>query len=103
MGLSGRNGNWAFMSLFLSHGLTAVVTVYLAVRGGAWLDQRLGTSPLALVVLVVLVVGANLHLLVKDMLMEAEKQDRARRRPPGGGGRAPGQTTPTDDRGGSRE
>ncbi len=92
----GQNGgNWAYVNLFLAHGLTAAVTVYLAVRGGAWMDQRLGTSPWLLLVAVVLVIAANLHLLIKDVLAEAERQERASR---GRGRGAPGQTRKADGR-----
>lgn len=81
------NGQWSYLSLFFSHGLTAALTLYVAVRGGDWLDRRLGTSPLFLAVLVLLVLGANLHLLIKDIMAEAEKQDRPPRgRPEQGSG-----------------
>lgn len=76
-----RNGDYAYLSILFAHGLTAALTLYLAVSGGNWLDRRLGTSPLFLIVLSFLVVGANLCLLVKDMLAEMEKRDR----PPRGG------------------
>lgn len=82
-----RDGNYAYLTILFSHGLTAALTLYLAVQGGNWIDRRLGTSPLFLIILIILVVGANLRLLVKDILAELEKQDR----PPRGGssGRAP--------------
>ncbi len=76
------NGNWSSLSLFFAHGLTAALTLYVAVRGGDWLDRHLGTSPLFLVVLVSLVLVANLRLMVKDLMAETEKQDRTRRRGP---------------------
>ncbi len=74
-----RNGNNAYLTLFLSHGLTAAISIYLAVRGGHWLDRRLGTSPLFLALLVLLVIGANVHMLIKEVLAEF---DRRAPRPP---------------------
>lgn len=68
-----RNGNYAFLGLVLSHGVTMAITLYLAVLGGNWLDAKFGTTPLFLAVLVVLMAGANLHLLVKDVL-EADRK-----------------------------
>lgn len=79
----GNGGGLAYLSIFFAHGLTAAFTIYLAVRGGSWLDGRLGTSPWMLIVLVLLVVAANLHLLVKDVLAEADRQDRRSRPGPG--------------------
>lgn len=76
-----RDGNFAYLNILFAHGLTAAFTLYLAVVGGNWIDRRLGTSPLFLILLSILVVAANLRLLVKDMLAELEKQDR----PPRGG------------------
>lgn len=73
------NGNFRLLPIFFSHGLTAALTVYLAVKGGNWIDERFGTSPLFVIVLVLLVVGANLSLLIKEMIAEADKGDRDRR------------------------
>jgi hypothetical protein len=45
-------------------GLTMVVTVGLLAYGGIWLDRRLGTNPLFVVVGALLgVVGGTLHLI----------------------------------------
>lgn len=68
-----RNSNSAYLTIFLSHGLTAAISIYLAVRGGDWLDRRLGTSPLFLALLVLLVIGANVHMLLKEVLAQAER------------------------------
>ncbi len=91
------NGSYAFLSLLFSHGLTTAITLYLAVRGGAWLDRRFGTTPLFLAVLVILVVVANLRLLIKDILAEADRQspsrgsNRSKRNPDDDGNRRPDQ------------
>ena len=52
----------------MSHGITMAVTLYIAYRGGEWLDERFGTSPWLMIVALLLMVTANLHLLVKDIL-----------------------------------
>lgn len=83
-----RNGSYAFVSLFFAHGLTAALTIYLAVRGGDWLDRKLGTSPFIMLVLVLLVVASNVHLLIKDILAELDREH-----PSGGQGRR----VPTND------
>lgn len=73
------NGYPAYLNLLFSHGLTTAVTLYLAVRGGVWLDNRFGTSPLFLALLSVLVVVANLHLLIKDIMAEVNRPRPPRR------------------------
>lgn len=70
------NSGWSLLGLVLSHGATMGITVYLAVLGGRWLDRRLGTEPLFMALLVVLVVAANLHLMIKDILERTERGDR---------------------------
>lgn len=74
-----RNGNYPFLGLVLSHGVTMAVTLYLAVRIGNWLDQRFQKEPLFLAISVILMAAANLHLLVKDVMAELDKQDRSKR------------------------
>lgn len=91
-----RNENFAYLNILFAHGLTAALTLYLAVIGGNWIDRRVGTSPLFLILLSFLVVGANLRLLVKDMLAELEKQDRLPR--DGSSGREPRWRGPDHDK-----
>lgn len=60
----------------MSHGITMAVTLYIAYRGGEWLDKRFGTSPWLMVVTVLLVVAANLRMLVKDVMQQMDdRQD----------------------------
>lgn len=74
-----KNGNYALLGLALSHGITMAITLYLAVLGGNWLDRRFGTAPLFLAVLVIMIVAANFHLLVKDVLADAERKERKKK------------------------
>lgn len=74
-----RNGNYPLLGIVLSHGVTMAITLYLAVRAGNWLDERFNKSPLFLAISVILMAAANLHLMVKDLMAESEKQDRNRK------------------------
>ncbi len=78
-----RDGEYALWSILFAHGLTAALTVYLAVRGGYWLDHRLGTAPWLMLALVLLVVAANIRLLIKDLVTAL---DRGASPPSGRGG-----------------
>ncbi len=55
------------------------ITLYLAVRAGNWLDERFNKSPMFLAISVILMAAANLHLLVKDVMAESDKQDRLKK------------------------
>lgn len=48
MNLSGRS--WAYFALFSEIGLVMLVTVLVGVLGGDWVDQRLGTLPIFVLV-----------------------------------------------------
>ncbi len=76
-----RDGEYALWSILFAHGLTAALTVYLAVRGGYWLDRRLGTAPWLMLALVLLVVAANIRLLIKDLVAALDRGAS----PPGAG------------------
>lgn len=69
-----RNGGvYRFFNLLVSHGMTVAITVLLAVRAGIWLDKRLNTAPLFLILLVLLIVVVNLRLLIKDLMTEVDR------------------------------
>lgn len=76
-----RDGEYALWSILFAHGLTAALTVYLAVRGGFWLDRKLGTAPWLMLALVLLVVAANIRLLIKDLVAALDRGAS----PPSGG------------------
>lgn len=80
-----RDGDYALWTIFFSHGLTAALTVYLAVRGGDWLDRKLGTAPWLMLVLVLLVVGANVRLFIKDITTALDQGSSPPGRGRGGG------------------
>ena len=68
-----KRNHYSAFSLVMSHAITMAVTLYMAYRGGLWLDERLGTSPWLMIVALLLMVTANLHLLVKDLLNQTGK------------------------------
>ena len=65
-----KRGGYNALGLVLSHGVTMAVTLYLAYRGGVWLDKRFGTEPWLMIVSILMMVAANLHLLIKDVLSQ---------------------------------
>lgn len=79
-----KNGDYSLVGLALSHGITMAITLYLAVLGGNWLDRRFGAAPLFLAVLVIMIAAANFHLLVKDVLADAERKERKKNGGKGG-------------------
>lgn len=75
--MAGGLGDYAkYGSIGISWVLATGVYLYLGYRGGAWLDARLGTSPVFLVGGVVLATATSLYSLVKELLAV----DRAIRR-----------------------
>lgn len=77
--------NWRYLNLALSHGISLAVTIYLTVQGGLWLDRRFGTSPLFLMILVLLGIAASFRLLIKDILREEDNRRKLRREEEGKG------------------
>lgn len=55
-------------SLGISWVLTTAIYLYLGFRGGQWLDGRLGTGPVFLVLGLVLGTAMSLMTLTKDLL-----------------------------------
>ncbi|MDO4552667.1 MAG: AtpZ/AtpI family protein [Bacillota bacterium] len=51
---------WEALALFGQLGLTVAVPIILGALAGRWIDQRLGTFPLFLAVLILLGTGAGI-------------------------------------------
>jgi len=76
--VGGGLGDYArYGSIGISWVLTTAVYLYLGYRGGQWLDTRLGTAPIFVVVGMVVAIGLSLLTLTKE-LMTLEKSLRAR-------------------------
>ncbi|NLA05143.1 MAG: AtpZ/AtpI family protein [Firmicutes bacterium] len=56
-----------YINLAISFGLTMVLTILLGVYGGLWLDRRLGSTPLFLLLGIFLGVGAGFYNLWSEL------------------------------------
>ncbi len=63
---------------YVGAGLQFAVSIILCLLGGRWLDQRLDTSPLFLVLGVFLGAGAGFYSLYKTMV-EAERREQRKK------------------------
>jgi F0F1-type ATP synthase assembly protein I len=71
-------GRSKYFGFALSFGLTMALTVYLLFKGGQWLDNKLGTEPLFMMLGVLLAIGAVFKNLFAELkiLERLEKKDR---------------------------
>lgn len=84
--MRGGLGDFArYGSLGISWVLTTAVYLFLGYRGGQWLDERLGTGPIFLILGMILGAGLSLMTLTKELLA-LDKAFRDRRRPDAGAG-----------------
>lgn len=65
-----------YLNLALSFGISMVLTILLGVYGGDWLDRRLGTSPVFLLLGIFLGIGAGFYNLWSELskLIEVNKK-----------------------------
>ena len=74
-----KKKNWLkyarYINLALSFGISMILILLLGIFGGDWLDRRLGTSPLFLLLGIFLGVGAGFYNLWSELskLVEIEK------------------------------
>lgn len=64
-----------YANFALSFGVTMAVSLFLGYYGGSWLDQKLGTDPIGMVVGLMLGVGLAFYSMLKE-LKALEKMDR---------------------------
>lgn len=65
------SGSNQYLGFAVSFGLTMAITVFMLFKGGQWLDARLGTEPLFMILGVLLGVAAVFKRLLADLkLME---------------------------------
>ncbi len=58
---------YKYINFGISFGLTMAITMYLLYRGGQWLDARLGTYPVFMMIGILLAVGAVFKRLMADL------------------------------------
>jgi len=59
---------------FAGHGLTLALSVLLFLGGGAWLDSKLGTGPILLIVGAFVGAGAGFYSLYFHIVIEPRRQ-----------------------------
>lgn len=57
-----------YVNIGLSFGITSAVAIYLGYLGGAWVDARLETHPIFMLVCVVLAIVVSFRVLIRDVL-----------------------------------
>lgn len=74
-----------YANLAFSFGLTMVAAVFLGIYGGWWLDRRLGTFPVFMLLGVFLGVGVGFYNLWSELarLMEKESGKKSRQKDTG--------------------
>ncbi len=69
--LSKKKLQWAkfarYANLALTFGITMIAAVFLGLYGGWWVDRRLGTFPVFLLIGVILGVGLGFYSLWKEL------------------------------------
>jgi F0F1-type ATP synthase assembly protein I len=68
MGFRKKEDNvFKYLNLALSFGLTLAITVYILYKAGTWLDQRLGTEPLFMILGVFLALATIFWQLIEEL------------------------------------
>lgn len=70
-----------YLNFALSFGLTLAITVYLLYKGGTWLDQRLGTEPLFMILGVFLALATMFRQLFSEIkkIEQKPKQEQQKK------------------------
>ncbi|NLI69397.1 MAG: AtpZ/AtpI family protein [Firmicutes bacterium] len=80
-----KKQNWLrygrYINLALSFGIMMVVSLFLGLYGGDWLDRRLGTSPIFMILGIFLGVGIGFYSLFAELegLMKQKSGDKVKR------------------------
>lgn len=80
-----KKQNWLrygrYINLALSFGIMMVVSLFLGLYGGEWLDRRLGTSPIFMILGIFLGVGIGFYSLFAELegLMKKKPRDKIER------------------------
>lgn len=73
-----KNKGLEYLNFALSFGLTLVITTYVLYLGGSWLDKKLGTAPVFMVLGILLSIATVFRQLineVKDLEKEKTKEE----------------------------
>jgi F0F1-type ATP synthase assembly protein I len=62
-----------YLNFALSFGLTLLITLYFLYKGGVWLDQRLGTDPLFMILGVFLALATVFRQLITEVTESKQK------------------------------
>ncbi|NMB36358.1 MAG: AtpZ/AtpI family protein [Firmicutes bacterium] len=65
-----------YANLAISFGLTMVAAVFLGIYGGWWVDRRLGTFPVFMLIGIFLGVGAGFYSLWSELAGLTEKESK---------------------------
>ncbi|MGI6145091.1 MAG: AtpZ/AtpI family protein [Clostridia bacterium] len=71
-----KNNAFEYLNFGLSFGLTLVITLYLLYKGGAWLDQRLGTYPVFMALGIILALATVFRQLIGEIKELGQKDDQ---------------------------
>ncbi|MGI6533842.1 MAG: AtpZ/AtpI family protein [Peptococcia bacterium] len=70
-----KNKGWEYINFALSFGLTLAITTYFLYWGGTWLDRRLGTEPLFMLLGILLAVSTVFRQMIREIgNIEKDKQ-----------------------------
>lgn len=64
-----------YLNFATSFGITLVITIYVLYQGGEWLDERLGTEPLFIIIGILLAVAAVFKRLLTEIKL-LDKEDK---------------------------
>ncbi len=73
-----KNKGLEYLNFALSFGLTLVITTYILYLGGSWLDKKLGTTPVFMVLGILLSIATVFRQIineVKDLEKEKTKEE----------------------------
>jgi hypothetical protein len=79
MGLK-KNNAFKYFNFAISFGLTLAITVYLLYKGGTWLDGRLGTEPIFMILGVFLALATVFRQLINEVKDLEQKSNQSRRK-----------------------
>jgi F0F1-type ATP synthase assembly protein I len=78
MGKKKRSNGLKYLNFAVSFGLTLAITIYLLFKGGMWLDQRLGTEPVFMMLGIFLAVATVFRQLIRELknFEQSQKPDK---------------------------
>ncbi len=80
-----NNPAFKYLNFATSFGITLVLMIYLLYQGGEWLDERLGTEPLFIIIGIFLAIGAVFKRLFTEIKF-LDKEDKPHNNNPGNPG-----------------